>query len=34
MCSEDRILAIVEQDERPVEFLVEPCAINSFDIDP
>lgn len=34
MCSEDGILAIVEQDERPLELLAEPCAINSFDIDP
>ncbi|KAG8046876.1 hypothetical protein GUJ93_ZPchr0008g11722 [Zizania palustris] len=34
MCSEDGILAVVEQDERPLELLVEPCAINSFDIDP
>ncbi|XP_037447597.1 nuclear pore complex protein NUP43-like [Triticum dicoccoides] len=34
LCSEDGILAIVEQDERPLELLAEPCAINSFDIDP
>ncbi|KAL6590972.1 hypothetical protein ACP70R_050154 [Stipagrostis hirtigluma subsp. patula] len=34
MCSEDGILAVVEQDERPLELLAEPCAINSFDIDP
>ncbi|CAL5002958.1 unnamed protein product [Urochloa decumbens] len=35
MCSEDGILAVVEQaDERPLELLAEACAINSFDIDP
>ncbi|KAJ1267953.1 hypothetical protein BS78_07G098400 [Paspalum vaginatum] len=34
MCSEDGILAIVEQDERPLELLAEACAINSIDIDP
>lgn len=34
MCSEDGILAIVEQDEKPLELLAETCAINSFDIDP
>ncbi|GJN09754.1 hypothetical protein PR202_ga27787 [Eleusine coracana subsp. coracana] len=34
ICSEDGILAVVEQgDERPLELLAEPCAINSFDID-
>ncbi|OWM89980.1 nuclear pore complex protein NUP43 [Punica granatum] len=33
MCSEDGILAVVEEDEEPVELLAEPCAINSFDID-
>ncbi|GAV77701.1 hypothetical protein CFOL_v3_21172 [Cephalotus follicularis] len=33
MCSEDGILAVVEQGEEPVELLAEPCAINSFDID-
>ncbi|GFY80981.1 transducin/WD40 repeat-like superfamily protein [Actinidia rufa] len=32
-CSEDGILAVVEQDEEPIELLAEPCAINSFDID-
>ncbi|KAK8450835.1 hypothetical protein SEVIR_6G109500v4 [Setaria viridis] len=34
MCSEDGILAVVKQDERPLELLAEACAINSFDIDP
>ncbi|KAL6984940.1 hypothetical protein U1Q18_018321 [Sarracenia purpurea var. burkii] len=34
ICSEDGILAVVEQGEEPIELLVEPCAINSFDIDP
>lgn len=33
ICSEDGILAVVEQDEEPIELLAEPCAINSFDID-
>ncbi|GJN35099.1 hypothetical protein PR202_gb23832 [Eleusine coracana subsp. coracana] len=34
ICSEDGILAVVGQgDERPLELLAEPCAINSFDID-
>ncbi|KAL7219728.1 hypothetical protein ACSBR2_012733 [Camellia fascicularis] len=33
ICSEDGILAVVEQGEEPVELLAEPCAINSFDID-
>ncbi|KAJ8750983.1 hypothetical protein K2173_016164 [Erythroxylum novogranatense] len=32
-CSEDGILAVVEQGEEPTELLAEPCAINSFDID-
>ncbi|KAK0570800.1 hypothetical protein LWI29_006713 [Acer saccharum] len=32
--SEDGILAVVEQGEEPTELLAEPCAINSFDIDP
>ncbi|KAJ0089883.1 hypothetical protein Patl1_14490 [Pistacia atlantica] len=32
-CSEDGILAMVEQGEEPIELLAEPCAINSFDID-
>lgn len=33
ICSEDGILAVVEQGEEPIEVLAEPCAINSFDID-
>ncbi|KAJ4709521.1 nuclear pore complex protein NUP43-like [Melia azedarach] len=33
-CSEDGILAVVGQGQEPVELLAEPCAINSFDIDP
>lgn len=33
ICSEDGILAVVEQGEEPTELLAEPCAINSFDID-
>lgn len=33
-CSEDGILAVVEQGEEPFELLAEPFAINSFDIDP
>ncbi|KAK4374911.1 hypothetical protein RND71_005588 [Anisodus tanguticus] len=33
ICSEDGILAVIEQGEEPVELLAEPCAINSFDID-
>ncbi|VVB10905.1 unnamed protein product [Arabis nemorensis] len=32
-CSEDGILGVIEQGEEPIELLVEPCAINSFDID-
>ncbi|KAK9141477.1 hypothetical protein Syun_010877 [Stephania yunnanensis] len=32
MCSEDGILAVVEEGEEPAELLAEPCAINSFDI--
>ncbi|XP_008673721.1 uncharacterized protein [Zea mays] len=34
MCLEDGILAIVKQDERPLELLAKAYAINSFDIDP
>ncbi|PKA50869.1 hypothetical protein AXF42_Ash007524 [Apostasia shenzhenica] len=34
MCSEDGILAVIEQGEAPIELLAEDCAINSFDIDP
>lgn len=34
MCSEDGILAVLEQGAEPIELLAEPCAINSFDIDP
>ncbi|XP_039131608.1 LOW QUALITY PROTEIN: nuclear pore complex protein NUP43 [Dioscorea cayenensis subsp. rotundata] len=34
MCSEDGILAVLEQGEEPVELLAEACAINGFDIDP
>ncbi|XP_020252750.1 putative protein NRT1/ PTR FAMILY 2.2 isoform X4 [Asparagus officinalis] len=34
MCSEDGILAVLEQDAEPIELLGEPCAINTFDIDP
>ncbi|KAL8096209.1 nuclear pore complex protein NUP43 [Apium graveolens] len=33
ICSEDGILAVAEQGEEPIELLVEPCAINCFDID-
>ncbi|XP_057968240.1 nuclear pore complex protein NUP43 [Malania oleifera] len=33
VCSEDGILAVVEQGEEPLELLAEPCAINGFDID-
>lgn len=33
ICSEDGILAVIEQNEEPKELLAEPCAINSFDID-
>jgi len=33
ICSEDGILAVVQQGEEPIELLAEPCAINSFDID-
>lgn len=33
ICSEDGILAVIEQGEEPTELLAEPCAINSFDID-
>ncbi|XP_022729493.1 nuclear pore complex protein NUP43-like [Durio zibethinus] len=32
ICSEDGILAVVEQGEEPIELLADPCAINSFDI--
>ncbi|XP_010907496.1 nuclear pore complex protein NUP43 [Elaeis guineensis] len=34
MCSEDGILAVLEQGEEPIELLAENCAINAFDIDP
>lgn len=34
ICSEDGILAVVEEGKEPVELLAEPCAINSFDFDP
>lgn len=33
ICTEDGILAVVEEGEEPIELLAEPCAINSFDID-
>lgn len=33
ICSEDGILAVIEQNEEPKELLAEPCAINGFDID-
>lgn len=33
ICSEDGILAVVDQGEESIELLAEPCAINSFDID-
>ncbi|KAL1372082.1 hypothetical protein HN51_002242 [Arachis hypogaea] len=33
ICSEDGILAVIEQGEEPIELLAEPCAINGFDID-
>ncbi|XVE98628.1 hypothetical protein REPUB_Repub03eG0122900 [Reevesia pubescens] len=33
ICSEDGILAVIEQGEESIELLAEPCAINSFDID-
>ncbi|KAL3643194.1 hypothetical protein CASFOL_014009 [Castilleja foliolosa] len=32
ICSEDGILAVIEQGEEQVELLAEPCAINSLDI--
>lgn len=34
MCSEDGILGVVETGEAPWEILAEPCAINTFDINP
>ncbi|XP_077222768.1 transducin/WD40 repeat-like superfamily protein [Tasmannia lanceolata] len=34
MCSEDGILAVLEQGEQPLDVLAEPCSINGFDIDP
>lgn len=34
MCSEDGILAVLEQGKEPIELLAESCAINTFDIDP
>ncbi|XP_074591984.1 nuclear pore complex protein NUP43 [Curcuma longa] len=34
MCSEEGILAVLEQGEEPKRLLQEYCAINSFDIDP
>ncbi|KAI5063214.1 hypothetical protein GOP47_0021761 [Adiantum capillus-veneris] len=34
MCSEDGILGVVEAGEAPWEILAEPCAINTFDINP
>lgn len=34
MCSEDGILGILEAGEAPLEILAEPCAINTFDINP
>lgn len=34
MCSEDGILAVLESGEAPLEVLAEPCALNTFDIDP
>eukprot|EP01018_Ginkgo_biloba_P013956 Gb_37942 [translate_table: standard] len=34
MCSEDGILAVFESGDAPLEVLAEPCAINTFDIDP
>lgn len=33
ICSEDGILAVIDEGEDPLEILAEPCAINSFDID-
>ncbi|PON99319.1 Guanine nucleotide-binding protein, beta subunit [Trema orientale] len=33
ICSEDGILAVIEQGEELLELAAEPCAINSFDID-
>ncbi|MCO5553517.1 hypothetical protein L7F22_007039 [Adiantum nelumboides] len=33
-CSEDGILGVVEAGEVPWEILAEPCAINTFDINP
>ncbi|XVF47859.1 hypothetical protein PTKIN_Ptkin03bG0144400 [Pterospermum kingtungense] len=33
ICSEDGILAVIEQGEESIGLLAEPCAINSFDID-
>lgn len=33
-CSEDGLLAVVKHGEEPMEIVVEPCAINSLDINP
>lgn len=34
ICSEDGILAVIQQGKEPMELLAEPCAINAFDIHP
>ncbi|CAA7398650.1 unnamed protein product [Spirodela intermedia] len=33
ICSEDGVLAVLEQGKDPIELLAEPCAVNAFDID-
>lgn len=33
VCSEDGILAVIEEGKEAVELMAEPCAINNFDID-
>ncbi|XP_078439561.1 transducin/WD40 repeat-like superfamily protein [Wolffia australiana] len=33
ICSEDGVLAVLEQGQDPIELLAEPCAVNAFDID-
>ncbi|CAA6662255.1 unnamed protein product [Spirodela intermedia] len=33
ICSEDGVLAVLEQGKEPIELLAEPCAVNAFDID-
>ncbi|KAL5699880.1 hypothetical protein ACHQM5_030713 [Ranunculus cassubicifolius] len=33
-CSEDGVVALIQQGNEPVEIMAEPCAVNSLDIDP